>query len=90
MSAFAALPQSATYVSQGFFLFKLYFVSGPFMDNAVTNLLLSRVILLFSKLVETRPGECRWRTRKGHLSVLIPPEHGIVGGRAHAPGQIYI
>lgn len=47
MSAFAALPQSATYVSQGFFLFKLYFVSGPFMDNAVTNLLLSRVILLF-------------------------------------------
>lgn len=86
MSAFAALPQSATYVSQGFF----YLNCILFQASLWTCYNKSPSDSPFSKPMETRPSECRWRKYKWYLSVLIPPERSILEGRVRAPGWIYI
>lgn len=47
MSAFAASPQSATYVSQGFFYLNYVSFQASFLDMWQQKPPLSRVILLF-------------------------------------------
>lgn len=85
MSAFAALPQSATYVSQGFFYLNCILFQAS-LWTCYNKSPLSKVILLFLNPWRQDQVNVGGENKKWYLSVLIPPERGILEGRVRAPG----